>query len=273
MEETLNADGSVHISIHGGKSHNERLRVVRSCLTYQEDTEQETKSASHFQKRKMRCGKQKEIQKSPVQKSVLPVRDGGEKGQRKRSSSQASSRSLSVFSHLGSKRREEKRKDKRELIRSYITCSKSKDSSGGRHWKRQPMKTQKGEGVDLSEPYDEESTTPFTRRINKSFHPGEKAAANQSKRRGQPWKQQNFHKPCHEQNFERKEDFRRRLRDRRGNHFTPLTKTPKEILAMEAGKGTFTTPPLMLGAPESRNKNKYYDFHGDNTGDCLHLKR
>ncbi|GJV38108.1 reverse transcriptase domain-containing protein [Tanacetum coccineum] len=32
--------------------------------------------------------------------------------------------------------------------------------------------------------------------------------------------------------------------------------TPKEILAMEAGKGTFTNPPPMSGALESRNKNK-----------------
>ncbi|GJV92675.1 hypothetical protein Tco_1540488 [Tanacetum coccineum] len=45
---------------------------------------------------------------------------------------------------------------------------------------------------------------------------------------------------------------------------------------MEAGKGTFTTPPSMSEALESRNKNKYCDFHrdkGHNTDDCLHLKR
>ncbi|GKA24306.1 hypothetical protein Tco_0710339 [Tanacetum coccineum] len=57
---------------------------------------------------------------------------------------------------------------------------------------------------------------------------------------------------------------------------TPLTKTPKKILAMEAGKGIFTPHPLMPGSPESRNKNKYCDFHRDkchNTDNCLHLKR
>ncbi|GJS08485.1 hypothetical protein Tco_0365281 [Tanacetum coccineum] len=115
--------------------------------------------------------------------------------------------------------------------------------------------------------------------VTKAFIRGEKAAANQSKRKGQPWKQPDFQKPRLDQGFEQKEDFRRRLRDRRGDRaeqFTPLTKTPKEILDMEAGKGTFTTPPLMIRAPESRNKNKYYDFHedkGHNTDDCLHLKR
>ncbi|GJU17466.1 hypothetical protein Tco_1145432 [Tanacetum coccineum] len=112
--------------------------------------------------------------------------------------------------------------------------------------------------------------------VTKAFIRGEKAAGNQSKRRGQPWKQQDFHKPRQEQNFERKEDFKRRPRDRRHDRFTPFTKTHEEILAMEAGKGTFVTPPLMLKAPESRNKNKYCDFHGDkghNTDDCFHFEK
>ncbi|GKF53949.1 hypothetical protein Tco_0160859, partial [Tanacetum coccineum] len=42
----------------------------------------------------------------------------------------------------------------------------SKDSAGGRHWKRQSRRTQKRTKDDLSEPYDEESTTPFIQRIN-----------------------------------------------------------------------------------------------------------
>ncbi|GJV84806.1 hypothetical protein Tco_1524704 [Tanacetum coccineum] len=57
--------------------------------------------------------------------------------------------------------------------------------------------------------------------VTKAFIRGEKVAANQ-------W----------------------RPRDKRSDQFTQLTKTPKEILAMEAGKGTFTAPPPMSGASQ-----------------------
>ncbi|GKD92211.1 hypothetical protein Tco_1372048 [Tanacetum coccineum] len=73
----------------------------------------------------------------------------------------------------------------------------------------------------------------------KAFIRGEKATANQSKRKGQPWKQLNFQKPHLDKAFERKEDFKRRQRDKKSDRydiFMPLTKTPKEILAMEARK-------------------------------------
>nr|GEV50199.1 retrotransposon Gag domain-containing protein [Tanacetum cinerariifolium] len=82
--------------------------------------------------------------------------------------------------------------------------------------------------------------------VTKAFIRGGKATSNQSKRKGQPWKQSDFQKSRPKQGFERKE-FRQRPRD----------------------KG-------VPGAPESRSKNKYCDFHGDkghNTDDCLHLKR
>ncbi|GJY70287.1 hypothetical protein Tco_0473990 [Tanacetum coccineum] len=153
----------VHIlSFIAKKAHNEKLKDVRSRLTYREDTEQETKSASRHRKRMMRGGKQKETQKSP-----------------------------SLTRSRRAKRQEQRRKDARELIRSYVTCSserqrenereyrrcerakssdgllESEDNAGGRHWKRRSRKARKDEGDDLSEPYDEESTTLFTRRINK----------------------------------------------------------------------------------------------------------
>ncbi|GJS49602.1 hypothetical protein Tco_0599723, partial [Tanacetum coccineum] len=56
--------------------------------------------------------------------------------------------------------------------------------------------------------------------------------------------------------------------------FTPLTKTPKEILAMD--NVNFPRPPLMVGTPEKQNMNKFYDYHkdqGHNTNDCYHLKK
>ncbi|GJZ06094.1 hypothetical protein Tco_0539887 [Tanacetum coccineum] len=56
--------------------------------------------------------------------------------------------------------------------------------------------------------------------------------------------------------------------------FTPLTKTPKEILAMD--NVNFPPPPPMVGTPEKRNMNKFCDCHqdwGHNTNDCYHLKK
>ncbi|GJV23112.1 hypothetical protein Tco_1375807 [Tanacetum coccineum] len=92
--------------------------------------------------------------------SRLGLVEGERKEQRRRSLSQATSRSASVFSHLGARRQEQRRKDAR-THRSYVTCSserqkenereyqrhkwedsideplESEDSAGGRHWKRQ----------------------------------------------------------------------------------------------------------------------------------------
>ncbi|GKF74394.1 hypothetical protein Tco_0220726 [Tanacetum coccineum] len=56
--------------------------------------------------------------------------------------------------------------------------------------------------------------------------------------------------------------------------FTPLMKTPKEILAMD--NVNFPPPPPMVGTPKKRNMNKFCDYHQDrahNTNDCYHLKK
>ncbi|GJW68415.1 reverse transcriptase domain-containing protein [Tanacetum coccineum] len=56
--------------------------------------------------------------------------------------------------------------------------------------------------------------------------------------------------------------------------FTSLTKTPKEILAMESI--SFPEPPPLIGTPEKKNLNKFCDYHGDrghNTNDCYQLKK
>ncbi|GKA65933.1 reverse transcriptase domain-containing protein [Tanacetum coccineum] len=56
--------------------------------------------------------------------------------------------------------------------------------------------------------------------------------------------------------------------------FTPLTKTSKEILAMD--NMNFPPPPLMVGTSEKRNMNKFCDYHqdrGHNTNDCYHLRK
>ncbi|GJV79441.1 hypothetical protein Tco_1515311 [Tanacetum coccineum] len=79
--------------------------------------------------------------------------------------------------------------------------------------------------------------------VTKAFIRGEKAAAGQSKRRGQPWKQQDSNKPHQESNFEWRDDFKWPLRDQKHDRFTPLIKAPKEILAMESAKGMFIPRP------------------------------
>ncbi|GJU43733.1 reverse transcriptase domain-containing protein [Tanacetum coccineum] len=56
--------------------------------------------------------------------------------------------------------------------------------------------------------------------------------------------------------------------------FTPLTKTLKEILAMD--NANFPSPPPIVGTLEKRNMNKFCDYHqdrGHNTNDCYYLKK
>ncbi|GJY64267.1 hypothetical protein Tco_0465727 [Tanacetum coccineum] len=83
-------------------------------------------------------------------------------------------------------------------------------------------------------------------RITTSLLRGEVAAGNQEwKKSLPPWKQ-----------------------------FTLLSKSPKEILALEKGK--FKATPPMMTPVEKRNSNKFYKFHGKvghNTDECMHLKR
>ncbi|GJY27887.1 hypothetical protein Tco_0403654 [Tanacetum coccineum] len=91
-----------------------------------------------------------------------------------------------------------------------------------------------------------------------AFIRGETVAA--SKKKGHTsWKPQDQPK---RHVSERKSDFRGQPREgRRSNRFTPLTRTPKEILAAEAGK--FKPPPPMVTPVEKRSRNKFCDFHND----------
>ncbi|GKB41103.1 reverse transcriptase domain-containing protein [Tanacetum coccineum] len=107
--------------------------------------------------------------------------------------------------------------------------------------------------------------------VTTAFIRGETIAASKKKCHS-PWKAQNQPKrPV----FEWKSDFRCLSREGRGsNRFTPFTRTPKEILAVEAGK--FKPPPPVVTPVEKRSNNKFYDFHNDkghNTDECLQLKK
>ncbi|GKB58992.1 hypothetical protein Tco_0915178, partial [Tanacetum coccineum] len=60
----------------------------------------------------------------------------------------------------------------------------------------------------------------------------------------------------------------------RKDTFTPLTKTPKEIVTVESI--SFLEPPPLIETPEKQNLNKFCNYHGDrghNTNDCYQLKK
>nr|GEV27607.1 reverse transcriptase domain-containing protein [Tanacetum cinerariifolium] len=104
-----------------------------------------------------------------------------------------------------------------------------------------------------------------------AFIRGEAAAA--SKKKGHvSWK---AHDQSKRQNSDKRFDFRGHSREGRGsNRFTPLTRTPNEILAAEASK--FLPPPPMVAPVEKRSSNKFCDFHSDkrhSTDECMQQKK
>nr|GEU34589.1 hypothetical protein [Tanacetum cinerariifolium] len=99
--------------------------------------------------------------------------------------------------------------------------------------------------------------------VTTTFLRGEVAAANQSKKKASPtWK---HYETGHKPNFDKRLDFKSQHKSsKRQDRFTPLTKTPKEILAMNIVK--FKAPPPMIGPAENQNKNKFYEFYRDQGG-------
>nr|GEU38378.1 hypothetical protein [Tanacetum cinerariifolium] len=109
-------------------------------------------------------------------------------------------------------------------------------------------------------------------RITTSFLRGEVAVGNQERKKSlPPFKQQEAR---HKQNFKKGGYKNQQRSERRQDRFTLLSKSPKEILALEKGK--FKAPPLMTTPVRKRNSNKFCEFHeevGHNTDECMHLKR
>ncbi|GJX03785.1 hypothetical protein Tco_0189701 [Tanacetum coccineum] len=110
-------------------------------------------------------------------------------------------------------------------------------------------------------------------RVTTTFLRGEVATSNQARKKAPlTWKQQEVGR---KQNFDRRGDFRNQQRSgRRRDKFTLLTKSPKEILALDKGK--FKTPPPMTTPMEKRNNKKFCEFHREvrhNTDECIHLNR
>ncbi|GJW01864.1 reverse transcriptase domain-containing protein [Tanacetum coccineum] len=106
-----------------------------------------------------------------------------------------------------------------------------------------------------------------------SFLQGQEAALNQERKKTlSTWKHQ---EGSHRQDFQKGGSFRtQRKQEKRPDRFTLLTKTPREILALEKGK--FKTPPPMTTPVEKQNANKFCEFHrevGHSTDECNHLRK
>ncbi|GJW20500.1 hypothetical protein Tco_0031122 [Tanacetum coccineum] len=62
--------------------------------------------------------------------------------------------------------------------------------------------------------------------------------------------------------------------ERKQDRFALLTKTPREIFALDKGK--FKAPPPMTTPVEKRNASKFCEFHGEvghNRDECMHLRK
>nr|GEX43440.1 reverse transcriptase domain-containing protein [Tanacetum cinerariifolium] len=107
--------------------------------------------------------------------------------------------------------------------------------------------------------------------VTVTFLRGEMAASNRERKKSFPSSKQETEQ---KQNFKRG-NFRNEQRlERKRDRFTLLTKTPREILALDKEK--FKPPPLMITSVEKKNASKFCEFHGEvghTTDECMHLKR
>ncbi|GKA43506.1 reverse transcriptase domain-containing protein [Tanacetum coccineum] len=108
-------------------------------------------------------------------------------------------------------------------------------------------------------------------RVTTSFLQGEVAAFSHSRKKAPaPWRQpEEGNKPNFKKGFKNKQRS-----DRKPDRFSLLTKTPKEIFALEKGK--FKAPPPMVTPAEKRDPNKYCEFHADtghSTDECMQLRK
>nr|GEU63510.1 reverse transcriptase domain-containing protein [Tanacetum cinerariifolium] len=103
---------------------------------------------------------------------------------------------------------------------------------------------------------------------------GEIAASNQEQKKPfPPWKQETKQK----QNFKRGNFWKEQRMERKQDRFTLLTKTPRELLALDKGK--FKSPPSMTTLVEKRNDRKFWEEDGtegpmiieaEMRGHCVH---
>ncbi|GKA09886.1 reverse transcriptase domain-containing protein [Tanacetum coccineum] len=109
-------------------------------------------------------------------------------------------------------------------------------------------------------------------RVTTAFLWGEVAASNRERKKS--------FLSCKQQEANQKKIFKKggflnqQRSEKKQDRFALLTKTPKEIVALEKGK--FKAPPPMITPIEKRNDNKFFEFHGEvghNRDECMHLKK
>ncbi|GJY32254.1 reverse transcriptase domain-containing protein [Tanacetum coccineum] len=108
-------------------------------------------------------------------------------------------------------------------------------------------------------------------RVTTSFLQGEVAVFSHSRKKAPaPWRH-----PEEGNKLNFKKGFKNKQRsDRKPDRFSLLTKTPKEIFALEKGK--FKAPPPMVTPVEKRDQNKYCEFHADTghiTDECKQVRK
>ncbi|GJV01011.1 reverse transcriptase domain-containing protein [Tanacetum coccineum] len=118
-----------------------------------------------------------------------------------------------------------------------------------------------------------ESCTEASYKVATSFLQGKEAAFKSGK--GKKASSRNTRKGVTGRISKKGGGFRsQHKQEKRPDRFTLLTKTPREILALEKGK--FKTPPPMTTPVEKWNANKFCEFHGEvghNIDECNHLRR
>nr|GFC50460.1 reverse transcriptase domain-containing protein [Tanacetum cinerariifolium] len=109
-------------------------------------------------------------------------------------------------------------------------------------------------------------------RVTTSFLRGEVAASNRERKKTfLRWKQ---HESSQKQNFKKGGFWNQQRSERKQDRFSLLTKTPKEIFALDKGK--FKAPPPNATPVEKRNHAKFCEFHGEvghNTDECINLRK
>ncbi|GKB03779.1 reverse transcriptase domain-containing protein [Tanacetum coccineum] len=130
----------------------------------------------------------------------------------------------------------------------YTEAFLESEDSGGGHWKsRSNKKKPSREEDDLSQPWQLPKQN------------GEVAASNHEQTKSlPPWKHQ---EATQRQNFKKGGSRNQQRSKRKQDRFMFLTKTPKEIFALEKGK--FKAPPPMTTPVEKRNHTKFCEFHGE----------
>ncbi|GKA47933.1 hypothetical protein Tco_0740891 [Tanacetum coccineum] len=150
--------------------------------------------------------------------------------------------------------------------------SESEDSEGG-HWKSKPKRHKSNTYEDdLSQPWTSEERNPSHLGSGISISQGQgclamsrhttEAGLQKDTLKATPsaWQKQRVGQ-CH-------------WSDQKPDRFSLLTKTSKEIFALEKGK--FKAPPPMVTPVEKRDPNKYCEFHedtGHSMDECMQLRK